>query len=195
MRFRKQANDKATQAKLKAIRDLMTTGKPIKGPRSPQGMWIQNTDGTLSQGERRLTEAEFNALLEDDEDDQIIAMRIVSESVIILPAKVYPTMTAAQVAPTRQELEVLGIALPEKQEPAPVMNQEQLDLPEKRKWWKPKKVQALEAVEHVAPVVAAKKDPCFDIDAFMENAIDGDEIGRFNYEIGRRMTRPIRMIY
>lgn len=37
----------------------------------------------------------------------------------------------------------------------------------------------------------AKKDG-FDIDAFMENAIDASEIGKFNNRIDQRIIRPIR---
>jgi len=50
-------------------------------------------------------------------------------------------------------------------------------------------------VVELAPDAEAREQPekkRFDIDEFMENAIDTEDIAKFNYQVGQRLIRPIR---
>jgi hypothetical protein len=63
--------------------------------------------------------------------------------------------------------------------------------PKKRKERRSKQPQRIE----LAPAEEVKQPPAkkrFDIDGFMDNAIDAEEIAKFNYEVGQRLIRPIR---
>jgi hypothetical protein len=170
MRSKRQRKSERTEARLRAIKDALI-GNPIRRPRKPQGVWILENDGTYNdQNGRVLSKDEYCALVDDDDDLTIIAMEVISTAVFVLPAKTSPTERVIEIA-SRIVTSMVG----------------------------PKKVRIAKrakAIEQAAPIVAApvaKKEGEFDIDAFMENAISYDELGRYRYEIGQRLTRPLRI--
>lgn len=63
--------------------------------------------------------------------------------------------------------------------------------PKKRKERRSKQPQRIEQAPAAEAQGQTVKKP-FDIDEFMDNAIDADEIAQYNYQVGQRLIRPIR---